>query len=247
MGRRDRGAPGIQRASASLNGLRAGRVPPPAKAAPHDRTTRATAPAPTSSQDRLAQERATPSDRTAAFATRAAMARRRVNAGLTGLRAGRVPPPAKAAHRDRTTEAGRARTSNRDRSVQGRATEIGPRAVFVTRAAVGRRRANVASTVPTQSLMALVEMNRHERGAPAIRRANANLIGLRAGRVPHPGRVGRRDLRTRAVARAQTSNQDRRAQGRVTAIGRTSPGGRPPPRKGPPKGASGPRRPPRKP
>jgi hypothetical protein len=80
-------------------------------------------------------------------------------------------------------------------------------------------RASAASMVPQRSGTASAETGRHERGAPAIPRANENLIGLRAGRVPQPARVGRRDLRTRAAARAQTSNQDRRAQERVTEIG----------------------------
>ena len=156
---------------------------------------------------------------------------RRANESLTGLKAARVPQPARADRRDRTL------------------------------GAAGR--ASAASMVPQRSGTASAETARHERGAPAIPRANENLIGLSAAHVPQPARVDRRDLRIRAVARAQTSNQDRRAQERVTEFGpraqaaaragkagpprgRPSPGGRPPPRKGPPKGATGPRRPPRK-
>ena len=46
-----------------------------------------------------------------------------------------------------------------------------------------------------------------ERGMASSRRANANLTGLRAGRVPQPARADRRDRTTRAVARAPTSSQ----------------------------------------
>ena len=119
---------------------------------------------------------------------RGAPAIRRASANLTDLRTGRVPLPAKAAPRDRTT------------------------------GAAGH--ASAALTAPQRKAMAIAEMARHERGTPEIRRASASLIGLRAGRVPRPARVDRRDLRTRAVASAQTSNQDRRAQERVMEIGR---------------------------
>src|SRR5580704_12997858 len=85
------------------------------------------------------------------------------------------------------------------------------------------RRASAASTVPQRSGTAIVESVRPERGMASSRRANANLTGLSAGRAPQPARADRRDLRTRAVARAQTSNQDRRAQERATEIGRTAP------------------------
>ena len=80
-------------------------------------------------------------------------------------------------------------------------------------------RASVASTVPKQSATVIVENGRHRHGARAIRRANASLIRLRAKRVPLLARADRRDRTTRAVARAQTSNQDRRVQERVTEIG----------------------------
>ena len=86
-----RGAPAIRPASASLSGLRGGRVSQPERGGRLDRTERAAGHGPTSSQDRLAQERATEIGRRAAFATRAAMADRRANASLTGLRIGRAP------------------------------------------------------------------------------------------------------------------------------------------------------------
>ena len=169
--------------------------------------------------------------------------------------------PARAGRRDRTARTvARAQISNQDRRAQGCATETGRRAAFATRAAMAGRRANV----PQRNGTASAERVRREPGRPAIQRASASLTGLRAGRVPRLARVDRRDLRTRAVARAPTSNQDRRAQERVTEIGRRAPGaaraakadrravaprqgGALPPRKGPPKGAGGPRRPPRKP
>jgi hypothetical protein len=217
MGRLEPGAPAIRRASASLTGLWAGRVRQPAKAALRDRTTRAAALAPTSSQDRLAQARAAETGRRAAFATWAARSGRRVSASLTGLRAGRVPQPAP---RDRTTRARRAQTSNQDHRAQGRAPEIGRRAVFARRAAMAARRASVASTVLKQSAKVIVENGRRRRGAPAIRRGNASLIDLKAGRVPQPAGAGRNDRTTRAVARAPTSNQDRREQDRLREMGR---------------------------
>src|ERR1700723_3368606 len=55
------------------------------------------------------------------------------------------------------------------------------------------RRASAASTVPQRSGTAIAAMARHELGTPAIRHANANLTGLRAGRVLQPARADRRD------------------------------------------------------
>src|SRR5580704_10185258 len=78
------------------------------------------------------------------------------------------------------------------------------------------RRASAASIVPQRSGTAFVESVRPERGMASSRRANANLTGLRAGRVLQPARADRRDRTT--VARAPTSSHPAREG--VTEIGR---------------------------
>ena len=184
MARRERGALAIRRASASLIGPRGRRVIGPVRTDRLDRLPTLAA--------RLVSAASTVPRRKTAIVESVQRASgmapiRRANESLTGLKAARVPQPARADRRDRTLGAA------------GRAT--------------------AASMVPQRSGTASAETGRHERGAPAIPRANENLIGLRAAHVPQPARVDRRDLRIRAVARAQTSNQDRRAQERVTEFG----------------------------
>jgi hypothetical protein len=153
---------------------------------------------------------------------RRAPAIRRGSAGLTGLRARRVPQPVRVGRHDRTTGADRAQTSNRDRRAQARATETGRRAALETRVATARRRGSVASTAPTLSATEIVENGRRRHGTPVDRRASASSTGLRARRVRRLARGDRRDRMTGA-ARAQTSNQGRRARERVTEIGRKAP------------------------
>jgi hypothetical protein len=175
---------------------------------------------------------------------------RRANASSMGLRAGRVHRRERASRHDLTTRATPAQTSNQDPRVQERATGTGRRVAIATRAAMPDRRANasltglrvgraphperadrrdrttgvgrasVASTVPKPTVTVIVEMDHHERAASEIPDANAGLIDLRVERLLQPARVDRRDLRTRAGARAPISNQECRAQARVTEIGR---------------------------
>src|SRR5580693_6308114 len=70
------------------------------------------------------------------------------------------------------------------------------------------RRASAASIVPQRSGTAIVESVRPEREMASSRRANANLTGLKAGRVLQPARADRRDRTT--VARAPTSSHPAR-------------------------------------
>jgi hypothetical protein len=82
-------------------------------------------------------------------------------------------------------------------------------------------RRSLASTVPKQSVMEIVGIARRERAAAPIRRANASLTGLKAGRAPRPAKADRNDRTTRTAARAPTSSPP--GQTDVTEIGRGAP------------------------
>ena len=151
-----------------------------------------------------------------------APASRRASASLIVRRAGRVLQPERAGRHDRTAQGGRARTSSRDRLARACATETGHRAAVETRAARARRRGSGALIVPMPSVTVIVESGRSPRGAAEIPRANASLTGRQVGAGHRLAKVERRDRTTRA-GRVQTSNQDRRAQERVTEIGRKAP------------------------
>ena len=84
-------------------------------------------------------------------------------------------------------------------------------------------RRNAASTAPPRKVTAIVEIACSERGTAPIRRANASLTGLRAGRALKRARADRHDRTPREAARVRTSNQDHRAQGRVREIGLGAP------------------------
>jgi hypothetical protein len=128
---------------------------------------------------------------------------RRANASLTGPRAGRAPRPARADHHGRTI----------------RNPGIGPSGQMPQGVTVDRRSA--ASTAPPRKVTAIVEMAHSKRGTAPIRRTNASLTGLRAGRAPKPAKADRNDRTTRTAARAPTSSHP--GQTGVTEIGRGAP------------------------
>ena len=258
MARRERGAPAIPRASASLTGLQAGRVPQPAKADLRDRTTRAAA-RPTSSQDRLAQgaRRRWPQNRIRDTGSDGGQSRERK---FDRPPVGRVPQQRSRSAID--TRAGRAQTSNQRRA-QGRATETGRRAAFADTGGNG--------APPRERRFDRPEAKRdgdRRDGPPRTRSAGdparERKFDRPQGRTRPPageGRPPRSDDKSRGPRSEFKSRPPRtgardgdRPQSRGPGgkggppRGRpSSPGGRPPPRKGPPKGAGGPRRPPRKP
>src|SRR3984885_3929239 len=173
------------------------------------------------------------------------------NASLTGLKAGRVRPPTRADRHGRTARTvARARTSRRlaqePATETGRSAVFATRAAMVDRSAnaslngprAGRApkparadrrdptpgmvgRANVGSTAQMQSVMATAEMPHGERATAPIRRANASLTGLRAGRALKPAKADLNDRGTRTAARAPTSSHP--AQEAVTETGRGAP------------------------
>jgi hypothetical protein len=199
---RERGTAPIRRANASLTGPRAGRAPRPARADRHDRTPGMT--------DRRSAASTAPQRKVTAIIGSALRERgtpppRRANASLTGPKACRALKPARA---DRHVQS----IGNLDIGLSGQM----PQGVIADRR-------SVASTAPQRVATVIIANVARERGTAPIRRANASLTGPKAGRVPQPAKADRHVRTPRAAARARTSNQDRRAQGRVTEIGRRAP------------------------
>ena len=231
MARRERGAPAIRRASASLTGLRAGRVPQPERAGRHDRTTRA------GGAPGFSAASTVPRRETAIGETRPRRRRRwrdrRANASLTGLRAARVPQPATGRPPRSDDRSGGPRERRFDRPEakrDGDRRERPPR----TRGAGDPARERKFDRPQGRT--------RPPAGEGRPPRSEDKSRGPRSDFKSRPPRTGARD-----GDRPQSPSRGAGGKGGPPRGRSSSPGGRPPPRKGPPKGAGGPRRPPRKP